>query len=73
MAVSEEQLKEDRAKIKTQAEKIREKLKKELEEVTKFVICYGFRLNDSRSGFPGVFKEVHVKVFRITRFTFHRF
>ncbi|KAL5255131.1 hypothetical protein ACHWQZ_G014536 [Mnemiopsis leidyi] len=32
VAVSEEQLKEDRAKIKTQAEKIREKLKKELEE-----------------------------------------
>ena len=33
VAVSEVQLKEDRDKIKSQAEKIREKLKKELEEV----------------------------------------
>ena len=33
VAVSEAQLKEDRDKIKTQAEQIREKLKKEIEEV----------------------------------------
>ena len=41
VAVSETQLKEDRDKIKTQAEVIREKLKKEIEDVS---CCIRFRM-----------------------------
>ena len=58
VAVSEEQLKEDRSKIKTQAEKIREKLKKELEEVSNLSFCNFFIVLDLMKidhGSAGVF------------------